>query len=93
MKKVISLLLVLMLCSAFAACSRNVSTGNSDYDYIISLLDRGEYDMAIQVIEMLRSNSSEEPTKNTNQRTERTERTERTGGLNCKRQNLLNMSS
>ena len=40
MKKVISLLLVLMLCSAFAACSRNVSTGNSDYDYIISLLDR-----------------------------------------------------
>ena len=61
MKKVISLLLVLMLCSAFAACSRNVSTGNSDYDYIISLLDRGEYDMAIQVIEMLRSNSSEEP--------------------------------
>lgn len=77
MKKVISLLLVLMLCSAFAACSSNVSTGNSDYDYIISLLDRGEYDMAIQVIEMLRSNSSEVPAETqTSEQNEQNEQSE-----------------
>ena len=57
MKKTISLLLALVLCFMLAACGSS-GTGNEDYDYIISLLDRGEYDMAIQVIEMLRTGSS-----------------------------------
>lgn len=52
MKKTLSLLLALALCLTLTACSSG--TGNTDYDYILSLLDRGEYDMAIQVIEMLR---------------------------------------
>lgn len=60
MKKTISLLLALVLCFMLAACGSS-GTGNEDYDYIISLLDRGEYDMAIQVIEMLRTGSSAVP--------------------------------
>ena len=44
------------------ACGSS-GTGNEDYDYIISLLDRGEYDMAIQVIEMLRTGSADVPTQ------------------------------
>ena len=60
MKKAISLLLALVLCFTLAACGSS-GTGNEDYDYIISLLDRGEYDMAIQVIEMLRTGSSAVP--------------------------------
>ena len=60
MKKTISLLLALVLCFMLAACGSS-GTGNEDYDYIISLLDRGEYDMAIQVIEMLRTDSAAVP--------------------------------
>ncbi len=60
MKKAISLLLALVLCFTLAACGSS-GTGNEDYDYIISLLDRGEYDMAIQVIEMLRTSSAAVP--------------------------------
>ena len=60
MKKAISLLLALVLCFMLAACGSS-GTGNEDYDYIISLLDRGEYDMAIQVIEMLRTGSAAVP--------------------------------
>lgn len=61
MKKAICLLLALVLCFTLAACGSG--TGNEDYDYIISLLDRGEYDMAIQVIEMLRTGSADVPTQ------------------------------
>ena len=61
MKKAICLLLALILCFMLAACGSG--TGNEDYDYIISLLDRGEYDMAIQVIEMLRTGSADVPTQ------------------------------
>ena len=61
MKKSIALLLILTLCLSLAACGKAGITGNTDYDYLISLLDRGEYDMAIQVIEMLRSNGSVVP--------------------------------
>ena len=61
MKKSIALLLILTLCLSLAACGKAGTTGNTDYDYIITLLDRGEYDMAIQIIEMLRSNGSVVP--------------------------------
>ena len=59
MKKGFLLLLALILCLAPIAYADG--TGNVDYDYIISLLDRGEYDLAIQVIEMLRANNSSQP--------------------------------
>ena len=39
MKKILSLLFALILCFTLAACSSG-STGNDDYDYLISLLDR-----------------------------------------------------
>ena len=52
MKRIILLLIALSLCICLSACG--AKTNNSDYDYILSLLDRGEYDMAISVIEMLR---------------------------------------
>ncbi|MGN1249488.1 MAG: hypothetical protein ACI4XW_05355, partial [Candidatus Spyradocola sp.] len=56
MKKTLFLLVALALCLTLTACSSG--TGNADYDYILSLLDRGEYDMAIQVIEMLRTDNA-----------------------------------
>ena len=59
MKKGFLLLLALILCLAPVAYADGA--GNVDYDYIISLLDRGEYDLAIQVIEMLRANNSSQP--------------------------------
>lgn len=51
MKKVIPLLLVLAMCLCLAACG---GTGNEAHDYILSLLEKEEYDMAIYVIEGLR---------------------------------------
>lgn len=52
MKKVISLLLIVSLCVSLSACG---GTGNDDHDYILSLLEKGEYDMAIYVIEGLKN--------------------------------------
>lgn len=51
MKRLIALVLTLTLCLSLAACG---STGNADHDYILHLLEQGEYDMAIHVIEGLR---------------------------------------
>lgn len=51
MKKALSLILVLALCVSLAACG---GTGNKDHDYILHLLEQGDYDMAIHVIEGLR---------------------------------------
>lgn len=53
MKKVISILLVLALCLSMVACGKS-RTGNESYDYILYLLEQGNYDMAIHVIEGLR---------------------------------------
>ena len=50
MKKMIALLLAFSLCLSLTACG----TGNDDHDYILSLLEKGEYDMAIHVIEGLK---------------------------------------
>ena len=55
MKKIISVALVLVMCFSLCACG---GTGNEAYDYIISLLDKGEYDMAIHVIEGMRDSIS-----------------------------------
>lgn len=43
MKKLTALLLVLFLCLSLAACG---NTGNPDHDYILHLLEQGDYDMA-----------------------------------------------
>ena len=51
MKKLFSLLIICALLFSLCACG---STGNKDYDYIIALLEEGNYDMAIHVIEGLR---------------------------------------
>lgn len=51
MKKLFSLLIIFVLLFSLCACG---STGNKDYDYIIALLEEGNYDMAIHVIEGLR---------------------------------------
>ena len=52
MKKILSVLIICALCLTLCACG---GTGSKDYDYIISLLEEGRYDMAIHVIEGLRS--------------------------------------
>ena len=51
MKKWIALLLAVSLCAALAACG---GTKNPDHDYVLSLMEKGDYDMAIQVLEHLR---------------------------------------
>ena len=51
MRKILSFCIAAALCLSLGACG---SAKNSDHDYILSLLERGEYDKAIRVIEMLR---------------------------------------
>ena len=51
MKRIFTFFLVLALCLSLAACG---GTGNETHDYILSLLEKGDYDMAIHVIEGLR---------------------------------------
>lgn len=53
MRKFLAFLLVLTICIGLAACGDN-GTGNETYDYILHLLESGEYDMAIHVIEGLK---------------------------------------
>ncbi len=62
MKKLLSILIILALCLSLCACG---GTGSKDFDYIVSLLEEGRYDMAIHVIEGLRdgADSSEAPTQ------------------------------
>lgn len=52
MKKLFTVLFIINMCLSLCACG---GTGNEDHDYIISLLEEGRYDMAIHVIEGLRS--------------------------------------
>lgn len=58
MKKLIALILMVAICLSLAACG---GTGNKDHDYILHLLEQGEYDMAIHVIEGLRDGNSNAP--------------------------------
>ena len=52
MRKIVVFFLLLALCLSLTACG---GTGNKDHDYILHLLEQGEYDMAIHVIEGLKS--------------------------------------
>ena len=58
MKKIICLLTAAALCLSLGACGGG---RNKEHEYILSLLEQGEYDKAIQVIEILRD--GEEGTK------------------------------
>lgn len=58
MKKIICLLTAAALCLSLGACGGGK---NKEHEYILSLLEQGEYDKAIQVIEILRD--GEEGTK------------------------------
>lgn len=58
MKRLTALLLVVCLCLSLAACG---GSGNPDHDYVLHLLEQGEYDMAIHVIEGLRDKSPAAP--------------------------------
>ena len=51
MKKVLSLIIILALCLSLCACG---SKGNPDHEYIVTLLEKGEYDMAIDLIKLLK---------------------------------------
>ena len=63
MKKFLILLLTFALMLSLCACG---SKGNPDHEYIVSLLEKGEYDMAIELIEHLkeRENGSTQPADN-----------------------------
>ena len=54
MKKWIALLLAVAVCISLVACG---GTGNPDHDYVLSLMEKGDYDMAIKVLENLRGES------------------------------------
>ena len=56
MRRTIAFLTALILCLSFAACG---GTGNETHDYILHLLENGEYDMAIHVIEGLKSGKTD----------------------------------
>ena len=54
MKKWIALLLAVAVCASLAACG---GTGNPDHDYVLSLMEKGDYAMAIKVLENLQTQS------------------------------------
>lgn len=54
MKKWMVLLLAVALCISLAACG---GTGNPDHDYVLSLMEKGDYTMAIKVLENLQAQS------------------------------------
>ena len=58
MKRILLIFLILSLCISLAACG---GTGNETHDYILTLLEKGEYDMAIHVIEGLRDGKAAAP--------------------------------
>ncbi|MBR5121233.1 MAG: hypothetical protein IKU89_01650 [Oscillospiraceae bacterium] len=51
MKKLFALLIAVVICFSLVACGK---TGNETFDYILYLLEQGDYDMAIYIIEGLR---------------------------------------
>jgi len=57
MKKLFCLILPVAMCISFAACGSK-GTGNADHDYVIALMEKGDYDMAITVLEHLRDKAA-----------------------------------
>ena len=64
MKRIICLLTAFIVCLSLCGCG---SKGNPDHEYIVSLLEKGEYDMAIELVENLKArevaDSTEVPTE------------------------------
>lgn len=54
MQKSILLLFAVTLCASLTACG---GTGNPDHDYVLTLMEKGDYDMAITVLENLKAQS------------------------------------
>jgi len=61
MKSLIASVLVFLFCLYMSSCggTDTVSTGNADHDYVIALMEKGDYAMAIQVLEHLQEQSGE----------------------------------
>ena len=70
MRKWIALLLAVLLCLSVAGCG---GSGNPDHDYVLSLMEKGDYDMAIQVLEHLREQAGGAPATEATQDTIPTE--------------------
>ena len=58
MKKLIALLLAVTLCVSLAACG---GAKNPDQEYVLALMEKGDYDMAIRVLENLRDQAGGSP--------------------------------
>ena len=56
MKKLTALLSAAVLCISFTACG---GTGNPDHDYVLALMEKGDYAMAITVLENLYAQSAD----------------------------------
>lgn len=61
MKSLIASVLAFLFCLYMSSCGSadTVSTGNADHDYVIALMEKGDYAMAIQVLEHLQEQSGE----------------------------------
>ena len=70
MKKWIMLLAAASLCLAMIGCGK---TENPDHAYVLALMERGDYDMAISVLENLRNQAGQSPTTSPAPTTEATE--------------------
>lgn len=55
MKRTLALFLAAALCLSLAACG---GAKNPDHEYVLSLMERGDYDMAISVLENLRDQAN-----------------------------------
>jgi len=55
MKRTLALFLAAALCLSLAACG---GAKNPDHEYVLSLMERGDYDMAISVLEDLRDRAN-----------------------------------
>lgn len=61
MKRFFTLILALALCLSMVACGGNNTTGNPDHDYVIALMEKGDYAMAITVLEHLMEENGDIP--------------------------------
>lgn len=70
MRKWIALLLAVLLCLSVTGCG---GSGNPDHDYVLSLMEKGDYDMAIQILEHLKEQAGGAPATEATQDTVPTE--------------------
>jgi len=61
MKRAVLFFLTLALLLSMTACGGKQSTGNPDHDYVIALMEEGDYAMAITVLEHLMEENGDTP--------------------------------